>query len=201
MSGTTKTIFAFTVFEIFCLFVYLPSMVTEGMHFYLAVIVAVALVIFLIGYLLALFLMKRKGASLKISAFPLSTALKQPRYLISLFLATVAVIVLKSAAYGLPYYLLSCAVFVGFGWYLSRHYHAQHIPVFLGFVATIVPCVVSFFVFVNNPAAIAHFGPERAIFALRDFVGDSSFFTITSAITWFSWQVSHASRAAPCTSA
>jgi len=196
MSGTTKTTCAFIAFELFCLFVYLPSMLTEGMHFYLATIVATALLVFLVGYLLSLFLLKLRGALFHTQELPLSTALRQARYLISLFVASVALIVIKSTAYGLSYYFLSGALFICFGWYLSRHYHTHHLPIFLGFFAVIASCVLSFIVFVNNPAAIADFGLERVIFALRDFVGDSSFFSLASAITWFSWQIAHASRGA-----
>jgi hypothetical protein len=191
MEGTLIATGILIIFDLLCLFFYLPPMITEGMLSYIAMFLFIALIVFLAGKVISVMLLKNKRGQLNSATSSSDGVLRNKQFLLSLLGASVlqVIVMLFAPITGseLLYYLFYYATFVGFGIFLSNKCSASHTPLLFSLIVVVVLSIIEFIVFINSSSAIGQLGPERVIFALRDFVGNTSMFFLAASIMWSSW--------------
>ena len=201
MFGTIIAVGLLLLFNAVCLFIYLPPMLTEGMYLYISIILTFSLAIFGIGHILSSILSKKKQNPIYNDSLSLMRIMIEKRSLITIGIATIALIFLKMIApllnNTLIYGLIYCLLFILLGVSLSKTYHVGFIPILFSFSTVILSSLAAFMAFVYDHSAISQFGPERFLFALRDFVGDTTIFLLAAAFSWSAWRIAVFIRANP----
>jgi hypothetical protein len=176
-------------------------MITEGMLSYFATFFIIAVAVFVAGKFISVMILKNKQVQLDSALSSSGDMLRNRQFLFSLLGASVFLVIIMLFApifkIELIYYLLYYGTFVGFGVFLSTRCSASHTPLLFSLIVVVVLSVIEFIVFINSSYAISQFGPERVIFALRDFVGNTSIFFLAASIMWSSWMITRSVKAKP----
>ncbi len=201
MKGTVIATGLLIAFNFLCLFFYLPPMITEGMLSYIAIFLLVALAVLVAGKVISLVSLRSKRVQLNTTTSSISDTFRNKQFLLSLL---GALVLLATNTFLVPilssellYYFFYYGTFIVFGIFLSTRCSTSHTPLLFSLTVVILLSAIEFIVFINNPSAIGQFGPERIIFALRDFVGNTSIFFLAASIMWSSWAITRSVKERP----
>lgn len=190
-------LFAFNAASM-CLF--LPEMVTEGMLPSIGNAWLVSSVVLALGKLMSMLVLHRRRGILEQARTAFGAAITTPAFyglLIGVLAAWAgAQWITRNVGFpGMPL-LLSSLLLLTAGIFLARRFGDHFVPVLFAASLSVLLSVVSFVLLVIDPEAIGRFGPERIIFAWRDFVGDTAIILPLSASTvWSAWLVARSMRA------
>jgi len=193
------------LFNLLCLFFYLPSALREGLFKNLIVTCVMAFVIYVMARFISNAVLREAGAARNAAQTGLVRTPKKTRFLLLAIMAVGMELALvrylgpsaKDAIYfDLAFYL----VFFGCGVLLAREQDADFAPVMFALIVVVTLSLVQFAQFVYDPAAVSRFGPERFIIGLRNFILRADMLPLEIAITWAAWRVAWANKFRPASS-
>ena len=190
------------LFDLLCLFFYLPSALREGLFRQFLVTCIMGLVIYAMGRFISNAVLREFGAARNAAQKYATRAPKWTRFILVAIMAVGVELVLvrylgPSAKDSIFFNLVFYLVFFGCGVLLARELDADYAPVMFALVVAITLSLVQFAQFVYDPTVVSRFGPERFIIGLRNFVLRADMLPLEIAITWAAWRVAWANRFRP----
>ena len=190
------------VFNLLCLFFYLPTVLRAGLFRHFLVTCVMALAIFVMARFISNAVLREFSAAGNANQPAPAVTPKKTRFILLAIMAVGLELVLirylgpsakDSIYFDLAFYL----VFFGCGVLLAREQDADFVPVLFALIVVITLSLVQFAQFVHDPTAVSRYGPERFIIGLRNFVLRADMLPLEMAITWAAWRVAWANRFRP----
>jgi hypothetical protein len=183
-------------------FLYLPSGLRRGLPLHILAVCVLALVIFWVGRVISVAVLKDRGRTELPKAAGLSAGAKTVRFVLLAILAVFLELVViqrlnPSGRNPMLFNLVFYLAFFVFGLLLARDQDAEFVPVLFGLIVAVVLAGAEFALFVSNPAMLSRFGAERLVVGVRGLVIRVDALPMDIAITWAAWRVSRANRIPP----
>lgn len=194
MLGTIVVFIGIILFNLGCMLIYLPSMITEGMFKYFILVILISMAVFIVGEVISCWILRDRNAIKGVEKYKFRQYLSDWKLLLFVACALlitfiifnqITIFVDNSLIIEVLYYL----VLALFGIILSRQYKTDNIPIMFCILLNLILAIIYFVLFIRNPAVISRFGPERFIFALRDYVGRTNMLPLDTAVTWSMWKI------------
>lgn len=190
------------IFDLLCLFFYLPRVLRAGLFKHFLVTCVLAIVIFLMARFISNAVLREFSASRNASQpGPARTHIRTRFILLAVIAVGVEMVLIRylgpsakdSIFFDLAFYL----VFFGCGVLLAREQDADFAPVLFGLIVVLALALIQLAQFVFDPRAVSRYGPERFIVGMRDFVLRADMLPLEIAIIWAAWRVAWTNRFRP----
>lgn len=184
------------------IFFYLPQGLRRGLPVHLLAICVLSLVIFFVGRVISVAVLKDRGKTELPRVTGLSSGARTVRFiLIAVFGTCVEIVVIQrlSPAGGsyLLFNLVFYLVFFVLGLLLARDQDAESAPVLLGLIVALAVAGLELALFLSNSAMVNRFGADRLAVGIRGLIIRANAVPMDIAITWAAWRVSRANRIPP----
>ncbi len=181
---------------------YLPRGLRRGLPLHLLAICVLSLVIFWVGRVISVAVLKDRGKTELPRVTGLSSGARTVRFVLLAVLGTcVEIVVIQrlSPAGGnfLLFNLVFYLVFFVMGVLLARDQDAESAPVLFGLIVALAVAGLELALFLSSAEMLSRFGADRLAIGIRGFVIRADAVPMDIAITWAAWRVSRANKIPP----